>query len=108
MPIYEYRHDEVEADPPCPLGERFEVEQPFADAALKTCPECGRDVRRLISRTFINSPTSDSELKSMGFTKLVKRDDGVYENVTRSDKESRYMERDKPETMPDLKGKISD
>jgi len=39
---------------------------------------------------------------------LVKRDQGVYENVTATGKESRYMQADKPETMPNLKGKISD
>ena len=36
----------------------------------------------------------------MGFTKLVKRDDGVYENVTRLPGESRYMEKGKADTLP--------
>ncbi len=40
--------------------------------------------------------------------KLVKRDEGVYENVTRTGKESRYMEAGKPETLPDIQRKISD
>jgi hypothetical protein len=44
----------------------------------------------------------------MGFTKLVRRDDGVYENVTARDGDSRYMLRDKPETMPNLKKTIRD
>jgi hypothetical protein len=38
----------------------------------------------------------------------LRRDDGVYENVTRREGESRYMERDKPETMPDLNKTIKD
>jgi hypothetical protein len=44
----------------------------------------------------------------MGFTKLVKRDNGIYENVTATGKESRYWDASKPETKPDLKSKISD
>ena len=49
-----------------------------------------------------------SELRDAGFTKLVKRDDGVYENVTASDGEARYMRRGRKETMPHLHKKIED
>ena len=113
MPVYEYTHNTVAEVPQgdahvCALGRVFEVEQPIAEDALAVCPECGRAIHRLISRTFISAPTSDSDLKSMGFTKLVKRDTGVYENVTRTGHESRYMEAGKPETMPDIQRKISD
>ncbi len=104
MPLYRYKHE----NPKCELGEIFEVEQPIKDDALETCPACGKKVRRLITRVFVATPQTDSELKSMGFTKLVKRDEGVYENVTRTGKESRYMESGKPETMPDIQRKISD
>ena len=34
-------------------------------------------------------PAFNSELKNLGFTKLVKRDDGVYENVTATGEEKR-------------------
>lgn len=105
MPVYEYKHVEQVN---CPCGEIFEVEQSFSDEALKICPKCKTKVERLISRTFISTPTGDSKLKNLGFTKLVKRDKGVYENVTATDSESRYMEADKPETMPHLHKKISD
>ena len=44
----------------------------------------------------------------MGFTKLVKRDEGVYENVTAVDGEARYMKRDDPSTLPHLKKKVGD
>jgi len=44
----------------------------------------------------------------LGFTKLVRRDDGVYENVTARDGESKVMHRDKPETLPDLSKTIRD
>ena len=103
MPVYEYEHIEEE----CELGKRFEVEHSIKDK-LSECPKCGGKIKRLISHTYINTPIGDSKLKNMGFTKLVKRDKGVYENVTATDKESRYMEAGKPETMPDLKKKISD
>jgi hypothetical protein len=56
----------------------------------------------------VSSPRGDSELKNMGFTKLVRRDQGVYENVTATGSESRYFDSNKPESMPDLKRKIGD
>jgi putative FmdB family regulatory protein len=104
MAVYEYQH----VGAACALGKVFEVEHPISENALQTCPECGGAVQRLISRTFISTPRSDTDLKQMGFTKLVKRDQGVYENVTATGKESRYMMADKPETMPDIKRKVSD
>lgn len=104
MAVYEYEH----TGKACRLGKVFEVEQPLADDPLRACPQCGGPLRRLISRSFVSTPRTDSELKGMGFTKLVRRDKGVYENVTATGKESRYMQADKPETMPDLKRKIRD
>ncbi len=104
MAVYEYQH-EGEA---CELGEMFEITQSMKEDALEACPKCGGPIKRLISRTFISAPKGDSDLKSLGFTKLVKRDDGVYENVTKLDGESRYMEANKPETIPDIKRRISD
>jgi len=56
----------------------------------------------------IATPKSNAQLKDLGFTKLVKRDDGVYENVTRREGESRYMIRDKPETIPNIRKTIRD
>ncbi len=104
MAIYEYEHLE-EA---CALGEVFEFPQSMREDALTECPKCGGPVKKLISLASINTPKTDSELKNLGFTKLVRRDDGVYENVTRRDGESRYMEGGKTETMPDLKKIIRD
>ena len=104
MPVYEYEHTES----PCRLGRVFEVTQSIQDKALARCPECGQKVRKLISMVGISVPKTNSELKDMGFTKLVKRDDGVYENVTARGDDSRYMERGKPETMPDLSKTIKD
>jgi putative FmdB family regulatory protein len=104
MPIYEYEHTAET----CGLGKVFELRQSLADAPLTECPSCGGPVRKLVSRTNVNTPKTNSELKNLGFTKLVKRDDGVYENVTARNKESRYVHRDKPETLPDLKKTITD
>lgn len=53
-------------------------------------------------------PVGNSQLKEQGFTKLVKRDDGVYENVTRGDGEARYMRAGDSSSQPDLSKKIRD
>jgi putative FmdB family regulatory protein len=104
MAVYEYEH----LKKACGLGQIFEIEHPISDDALKKCPQCEGPLKRLISRSFVSTPTGNSQLKNMGFTKLERRDNGVYENVTATGNESRYMEAGKPETMPDLKRKIGD
>jgi hypothetical protein len=75
---------------------------------LTRCPACSGPVQKLISRTNISCPKSNSELRDLGFTKLVKRDDGVYENVTARNGDSRYMLKGKPETIPDISKTVSD
>ncbi|MFH2219218.1 MAG: zinc ribbon domain-containing protein [Pseudomonadota bacterium] len=104
MPVYEYEH----VGEPCDLGKMFDVEQSIHDNQLKKCPNCAGLIRKLISRTYISTPKTNSELRDLGFTKLVKRDDGVYENVTARNGDSRYMERGKPETIPNVKKTIKD
>ena len=104
MPVYEYEH----TGKPCAIGKIFEVTQSIKDKSLTRCPECGQPVHKLISKVGISVPKTNAELKDLGFTKLVKRDDGVYENVTARGNDSRYMERGKPETMPDLSKTIKD
>jgi putative FmdB family regulatory protein len=104
MPVYEYEHQEA----PCELGMIFEVAQPMDEKSLSRCPKCGRKIRKIISRINISCPRTNTELRDMGFTKLVKRDDGVYENVTAREGDSRYMERGNAETIPDLSKTISD
>jgi putative FmdB family regulatory protein len=104
MPLYEYEH----VGTPCDLGRLFEQRQPIAQKPLKRCPGCGGPVRKVISRININTPRSNSELRDLGFTKLVRRDEGVYENVTARNGDSRYMTRGRPETVPDLKKTITD
>ena len=104
MAIYEYEH----LDQACARGRVFEAVQSIHDDPLEVCPDCGRPVRRLISLVGISTPKTNSELRDLGFTKLVKRDNGVYENVTARKGESRYMQRGRPETLPDLSRTIKD
>ena len=104
MPIYEFEHDET----PCSLGKVFDFKQSIDDEPLSQCPQCSGKVKKIVSRINISCPKSNSELRDLGFTKLVKRDDGVYENVTARGNDSRYMMRGKNETIPDLSKTISD
>lgn len=53
-------------------------------------------------------PAFNSELKNAGFTKLVKRDTGVYENVTAGGGEKRYMKAGDRESLPHIHKKIGD
>ncbi|MBX7245185.1 MAG: hypothetical protein K1X53_06780 [Candidatus Sumerlaeaceae bacterium] len=112
MPIYEYH---------CPAnGTVVEVLHPMADRVEtwgRLCElaslELGNTpadspVEKLIYAPGISTPAGDTRLKELGFTKLVKRDTGVYENVTASGTESRYMNANDPSTMPHLKKKIKD
>ena len=104
MPTYEYEHLEK----PCIRGKLFDIKQSIKDESLHQCPTCNGPVRKRISCVSLSIPKTNTEIRDLGFTKLVKRDNGVYENVTQRGKESRYMEAGKPETMPDLSKIISD
>jgi putative FmdB family regulatory protein len=104
MPVYEYEH----LQDPCTLGKAFDYRQSIDDKPLKQCPICSGAVQKIITRINISCPKTNSELRDLGFTKLVKRDDGVYENVTARDGDSRYMISGKPETIPNLKKTIQD
>ena len=104
MPIYEYKH----INSFCNVGKIFEIKQSIMDNQLEICPNCNEPIQKLISVTNINTPKTNSELKDLGFTKLVKRDHGVYENVTARNGESKFMLKNKPETMPNIKKIISD
>ncbi|MGD9600264.1 MAG: zinc ribbon domain-containing protein [Gammaproteobacteria bacterium] len=65
-------------------------------------------VRKVISAPAISIPVANTRLKNLGFTKLVKRDDGVYENVTRTGDEPRYMKSGDATSLPHLHTKITD
>lgn len=55
-----------------------------------------------------NTPAGNSELKNLGFTKLVKRYDGTYENVTRTGTEKRFLDPKDPSSLPHIHKKVSD
>jgi hypothetical protein len=66
-----------------------------------------------VSRVIKNAPNIavplfNSELKGYGFTKLVKREDGVYENVTAGGGEKRYMKRGDKDSIPHIHKKVGD
>ncbi len=65
-------------------------------------------VRKKLGVQGIAIPVSNSTLKNQGFTKLVKRDKGVYENVTATGSEQRYMKAGDASSMPHLHKKIGD
>ncbi len=104
MAVYEYEHEGKS----CALGKIFELTQSIYSAKFRLCPECGSPVKRLISLVGIHMPKGNSDLKSLGFTKLVRRDNGIYENVTATGNESKIWDASKPGTMPNLQGKIRD
>jgi len=104
LPVYEYEHTEKT----CSLGKTFTLTRSIHDEPIHRCPACNRPIQKLVSVCNISTPKSNSELRDLGFTKLVRRDDGVYENVTARDGESKVMHRDKPETLPDLSKTIRD
>lgn len=66
-------------------------------------------VRRVITTApMANTPVGNSHLKSIGFTKLEKRYDGTYENVTRTGTESRFLKPGDASTLPHIHKKTSD
>ncbi len=104
MPVYEYEH----VGKACSIGVKFECTQSMNSDKLTKCPNCGGKIKRLISLVSVSAHKGNADLKNMGFTKLVRRDKGIYENVTATGKESRIWDTSKPETMPDIRSKIQD
>jgi len=112
MPVYEYF---------CKTNNTsVEVEHPIT-VSLATwgelCERTGIDpgetpadapIEKLLFPTGIATPKTNADLKNLGFTKLVKRDTGVYENVTATGSESRYMNAGDSSTLPDIKRKIAE
>jgi len=102
MPIYEYQHVRWV----CPLGKIFEAAQSMYHRPLAQCPNREEPIFKLISQGNVNTGRANRELKDLGFTKLVRWDSGVYENVTDQDGESKVMLCNKPETFSNLRKMI--
>lgn len=80
MPIYEY--ESVTPESGCTRCKQpFEVVQRMIDQPLTVCPDCGKPVRKIISRPSIGASTSsfDTRAKNSGFHKLQKLGKGEYE-----------------------------
>jgi len=113
MPVYDYHCREN--------GRTVPVTHPM-DARLKTWGEVcfvaqipleDTDPFSPVERVITKAPgvavgTFNSELKNAGFTKLVKREEGVYENVTAIDEEKRYMKKGDRNSIPHFHKKIGD
>lgn len=66
-------------------------------------------VKKIITTApMANTPVGDSHLKNIGFTKLERRYDGTYENVTRTGTEKRFLDPKDPGSLPHFHKKISD
>ena len=113
MPRYDYRCDEN--------GETLEVVHAISKQVQtwgELCELGGFEpgdtnpdapVRKvIITPPMANTPAGNAELKNLGFTKLEKRYDGTYENVTRTGTEKRFLDPKDPGSLPHLHKKISD
>ncbi len=82
MPIYVYKSTEQGCEY-CKDG--FEIFQAMSDKPLKVCPKCDKPIKKIPASFGGGEPSmSNGKLRDLGFTKLVKRGDGSYENVTKS------------------------
>jgi putative FmdB family regulatory protein len=80
MPIYEY--EPIDWD--CPMCEnRVAVIQGINEEPLKMCPQCGMEVRRVISKVSIQikRPSGAGKAAAKGFTTWRKVGQGEYEKV---------------------------
>ena len=112
MPVYEYEcsRNALRVEVLHGMNESVSTWGELCDRAGIPPGETPADtpVKRLISAPSLAFPKSNTELKDLGFTKLVRRDRGVYENVTATGGESRYMDARDPSSMPKLQTKIGD
>lgn len=112
MPVYEYLcpANQVRVDVLHAMTETITTWRELCDRAKIDPGDTPLDapVERVIHAPGIASPVCESQLKNMGFTKLVRRDKGVYENVTATGEEKRYMKSDDPTSLPHIQKKISD
>jgi putative FmdB family regulatory protein len=80
MPIYEYEP----TDHDCLMCEgRIEVIQGIEEDALKYCPQCGLDVKRVVSRASFKMQRQSGADKAAakGFTTFKRAEEGKWEKV---------------------------
>ncbi len=64
-------------------------------------------VRKVIHAPNITKTAGNSQLRDSGFTKLVRRDKGLYENVTATEGQARYLQ-DSDGPLPIFTDKVRD
>ena len=112
VPVYEYycpaNDRTVEVKHPAGVQLRFWAELCYAAQVPlgETDPEA--PVKKRVSAPAVSVSTGNSDLRSLGFTKLVRRDRGVYENVTATGAEARYFRPGDAAGQPDFRRKIRD
>lgn len=111
MPCYSYF---------CEANQKLVLVDHPSDTVLKTWGELcyvkqipveddpSSPIKKIITPPNISITPSNADLKALGFTKLVKRDEGVYENMTALEHEKRYMVAGDASTVPDITKKIQD
>jgi putative FmdB family regulatory protein len=76
MPIYEYEHHPPVDD----CQQVFELLQRMSEEATTLCPVCGKPVRRMVGRFAPRvAILGSANIRDKGFTRLVRKDKGVYE-----------------------------
>jgi putative FmdB family regulatory protein len=80
VPIYEYEHVEKEN---LTCEDPIEVIQSMSEEPLTACPECGKPVRRIISKASfaIGINMSPEATAKQGFTTYRKTGHGTYEKA---------------------------
>jgi putative FmdB family regulatory protein len=82
MPIYEYRSTSQKNCEFCREG--FELMRKINDPELRFCPECGNNVKQIMSAPNLakSSPALDAgNIEKHGFTQYKKSGKGVYEKT---------------------------
>lgn len=80
MPIYEYEPDDRDCLM-CPG--RIEVIQGIEEEALKYCPQCGLEVKRVVSRSSfkVSKSSGADKAAARGFTTWKRAEKGKWEKV---------------------------
>jgi hypothetical protein len=65
-------------------------------------------VELVVHAPALSFPQGDSALKNQGFSKLVRRDTGVYENVTARDGQTKIVSADSPASGLNLGSSVGD
>jgi len=113
MPRYDYRCDDNGKTIEVVHGIALELKNwgELCELAMIEIGDTPADasVRKVITTPpMANTPAGNAHLKNLGFTKLEKRYDGTYENVTRTGTEKRFLDPKDPSSLPHIHKKVSD